>query len=93
MIDGNTIDETILTGVVRAEVSFARDNAVNRPVAFALAVADLPELPDDTLLLPAVSAALGVPTRLDDPDSREFAREVALAAGYGKLAPDRLGQS
>jgi hypothetical protein len=31
MFDENTIDETILTGDVRAEVSFARDNGTNTP--------------------------------------------------------------
>jgi hypothetical protein len=77
------INETTLTGIVRAEVSFARDNGehVQQELAFALAVADLLQLPDDTLFLPAVCAAMEMPTRLDDTTSVAFTREVALAAG------------
>lgn len=81
------INETTLTGVVRAEVSFARDKGelVEQLLAQALALADLLQLPDDTMFLPAVCAAMETPTRLDDPASMPFAREIALAAGYGKL--------
>jgi hypothetical protein len=82
------VGETTLTGVVRAEVSFARDKGepIEQELASALALADLLQLPDDTLFLPAVCAAMGTPTRLDDAASVAFTREVALAAGYGKLA-------
>ena|SRR5450755_4077150 len=56
------IDETTLTGVVRAEVSFARDNGLPVPaeLAWPLAIADLLELPDDTLFIPAKGAFLNV---------------------------------
>jgi hypothetical protein len=82
------IDETTLTGVVRAEVSFARDSGgqVEREVALALALADLLELPDDTLFLAAVCQAQSMPTHLDDPASVALTRGAALAAGYGRLA-------
>jgi hypothetical protein len=73
---------------VRALVSLARDRGdpVDRDLAFALAVADLLELPDDTFFELAFCAAAMTPTRLDDPASIAFTREVALAAGYGKRA-------
>ncbi len=60
------IDETTLTGVVRAQVSLARDNGdfVDPELSFLLAVADLLSLPDDTLFLPAVYAAAETPTHL-----------------------------
>jgi hypothetical protein len=62
-----SIDENTLTGIVRAEVSFARDRGlpVKRYLTVALAVADLLELPDDTRFIPATAAALETPTRLD----------------------------
>jgi hypothetical protein len=65
------IDDTTLTGVVRAEVSFARDNGkpVAPEVASALAIADLLELPDDTRFVPTVGQAMSMPTRLDNPAS------------------------
>lgn len=80
-----TIDENTLTGVVRAAVSSARDHGyhVDRDVALSLALADLLELPDDTLFFPATWAAMEQPTQLDDPASIAFTREVAIAAGYG----------
>lgn len=80
------IDDYTLTGVVRAEVSFARDKGetVEAELAVVLAVADLLELPDDTLFVPAVCAAMGTKARLDDPTSIAFTRKVAVAAGYGK---------
>jgi hypothetical protein len=77
------VDDTTLTGVVRAEVSFARDHGVpvDREMAFSLAIADLLELPDDTLFVPAVCAAMNTPTQLLDPASIAFTRQVAIAAG------------
>ena len=80
-----TIDETTLTGVVRAEVSFVRDNglAVPTELGLALAIADLLELPDDTMFIPATTTAMGTPTRLDDPASLARTRDIATAAGYG----------
>lgn len=80
------IDETTLTGVVRAEVSFARDNGLHVPrsLTVPLAVADLLELPDDTIFIPAVEAAMKAPTQLNDPASIARTREIAMAAGYGR---------
>ena len=59
------------TGIVRAEISFARDkgNYVESKLALALAKADLLQLPDDTMFVPAIDAANKVPTRLNDPAS------------------------
>jgi hypothetical protein len=89
------VTETTLTGIVRAEISFARDrgNYVEPELALALAKADLLELPDDTMFVPAIDAASRVPTRLDDPASIAFTREVALQAGYGKLSTTECGQA
>jgi hypothetical protein len=82
------IDDTTLTGVVRAEVSLARDNGrdVDPALATALGLADLLTLPDDTMFLPAINAATDTPTQLNDPASIAYTREIAIAAGYGKLA-------
>jgi hypothetical protein len=81
-----TIDEDTVTGAVRAEVSFSRDNGqdVPRPVSIALAIADLLELPDDTMFIPATTAAMGTPSQMNDPASLARTRDVAIAAGYGK---------
>jgi hypothetical protein len=81
------IDETTLTGIVRAEVSYARDNGnpVAKEVAHALAIADLLEIPDDLPMIPCVCAAESTPTRLDDPESLAYTRVVAIAAGRGAL--------
>jgi hypothetical protein len=81
-----SIKNKILTGVVRAEVSFARDNgmAVEREVALGLALADFLELPDDTMFVPAVEAANAQPTQMNDPASVARTREIAIAAGYGR---------
>jgi hypothetical protein len=83
-----TIDETTLTGIVRAEISVARVQgySVDREVAFALALADLLELPDDAMFLPAVFAAMKMQTRLDDPANVAYTAKMARAAGYGNLA-------
>jgi hypothetical protein len=87
------IDETTLTAIVRAEVSSARDRGetVDDDVSFALAIADLLQIPDDALFFPAVVAAMKTPTQLNDPASIRFTREIAIAAGYGKLA-EQQGQ-
>jgi hypothetical protein len=81
-----TIDETTLTGDVRAAVSFARDNGlhVDKGVNVPLAIADLLELPDDTMFVPATCAAMATPTQLTDPASMARTRHIALAAGYGQ---------
>jgi hypothetical protein len=90
-----TIDEATLTGEVRAEVSFARDNGqhVDRTVGIALAVADLLELPDDTMFVPATEAAMETPTQLNDPASLAYTRAIALAAGHGQLAKNQIAGS
>jgi hypothetical protein len=82
------IDDKTLAGDVRAGVSFDRDNGVpvDSDISFVLAIADLLEIPDDMPLMPAVSAAMSTPTRLDDPDSVAYTRNVAIAAGSGKLS-------
>ena len=82
------IDETTLTGIVRAEVSYAWDNgnSVAEEVAFALAIADLLQIPDNLPMVPCVCAAQAIPTRLDDPESLAFTRATAIAAGRGVLA-------
>jgi hypothetical protein len=87
-----TINETTLTGVVRAEVSFARDKGSEVPAELgsALAIADLLKLPDDTMFIPATQAAMKTPTRLDDPASLARTREIAMAVGYGH-PPTRSG--
>jgi hypothetical protein len=61
-----------------------QDIALDRDIAFALAVADLLELPDDLPLLPAVTAAMSIPTCLRDPGS---------LAGHttNEIAPARVG--
>jgi hypothetical protein len=84
------INESTLTGVVRAEVSLARDNgeAIDAYLVLWLAVADLLRLPDDTMFVPAVAAAMATPTRLDDPASLAYTANLARIAGYGKLAAD-----
>jgi hypothetical protein len=78
-----TINENTLTGVVRADVSFARDNGhpVDRDVTFALAVADLLQLPDETRFVPAVTAAMATSTQLSDPACIARTRAIAIAAG------------
>jgi hypothetical protein len=84
-----TIDETTLTGVVRAEISFARDNGQRVPeeLNVPLAIADLLMLPDDTMFVPAIAAATETPTQLNDPASLARTRDIALAAGYGQPSP------
>lgn len=77
------IDETTLIGVVRADVSFARDNGeqVEREVNVALAVADLLELPDDCKFIPATEAAIEYLIQIIDPGDLPRMRAIALAAG------------
>ena len=65
-------DQNTLAGEWRAQVRCCeeRDIAVHRDIAFALAVADLLELPDDLPLMPAVMAAISTPTCLGHAGSR-----------------------
>ena len=53
-------DKNALAGDWREQVLHCRDRGVsiNREIAFAAAVADLLQLPDDLLLMPAVTAAM-----------------------------------
>lgn len=76
------INETTLTGEVRA----ARDSGqhVAPDVSFALSIADLLELPDDTMFVPATAAAMETPTQMNDSASLARTRDIALAAGYGQ---------
>ena len=80
-------DENALAGDWREEVLHCRDKgvAINREIAFAVAVADLLQLPDDLPLMPAVTAAMSVPTRLSDRASLAHLRAVAHAAGREAL--------
>ena len=61
-------DENALAGDWREEVLHCRNKGVsiNREIAFAVAVADLLQLPDELPLMPAVTAAVSIPTRLSD---------------------------
>jgi len=76
-------DEKARAGDWREQVLHCRDQGVsiNREVAFAVAVADLLQLPDELPLMPAVMAAMSVPTRLSDRASLAHLRAVAHAAG------------
>jgi hypothetical protein len=75
-------DQSTLAGEWRAQVRFCeeRDVALHRDIAFALAIANLLELPDDLPLVPAVAAAMSVPTCLRDPASLAHLKAVALSA-------------
>lgn len=62
-------NQDTLAGEWRAQVRRCeeQDIALDRDIVFALAVADLVELPDDLPLMPAVTAAMSIPTCLRDP--------------------------
>jgi hypothetical protein len=83
-------DQNTLAGEWRAQARCCaeRNVVLDRDVAFALAVADLLELPDDLPLMPAVTAAMSVPICLRDPAS--LARVKAEAWSAARLcAPTR----
>ena len=82
------LDENARAGDWREQVLHCRDKGVsiNREVAFVVAVADLLQLPDDLPLMPAVKAAMPLPTRLSDRASLAHLRNVAHAAGRSALA-------
>jgi len=63
--------------------------SVEPEIAHALALADLLHLPDDTMFVPAVVAAMATPTRLDDQASLAYTAKLACMAGYGKLTADQ----
>jgi hypothetical protein len=81
-------DANARAGDWREQVLHCRDKGVSisRHVTFALAVADLLQLADDVPLMPAVAAAVSVPTRLSDPASVARLKIVAHAAGRAALA-------
>jgi hypothetical protein len=68
-----------------------QDIALGRDIAFALAVADLLELPDDVPLLPAVTAVMPIPTCLSDPASRAHLKAAALSAVLGAARGEQCG--
>ena len=85
-------DQNTLAGDWRAQVCYCRENgiAIYRDIAFALAVADLLELPDDLPLVPAVTAAMSIPTCLNDRASLAHLKALARAAARnGQRASDR----
>ena len=61
-------DQNTLSGNWREQVLHCRDKgiSIDREIVFALAVADLLQLPDDIPLMPAVTAAMFIPVRLSD---------------------------
>ena len=61
-------NDNTLAGDWRERVFHCRDQglSIDRETAFAVAVADLLQLPDDMPLMPAVAAAMSIPTRLSD---------------------------
>ena len=77
------IDENTLTGDVRVRVSSARDagHPVDQHITCALAIADLLQLPDETIFISAVTAAMQTMTEFLDPESLARARPAAIAAG------------
>ena len=81
-------DENALAGDWREKVLHCQDNGVsiNRDIAFAVTFADLLQLPDDLPLMPAVTAAMSVSTRLRDRASLAHLRAVAHAAAREALA-------
>ena len=74
-------DQNTPAGEWRAQARCCEEQniALHRNIAFALAVADLLQLPDDLPLMPAVTAAMSIPIRLGDPASLAHLRAVARA--------------
>ena len=81
-------DQNTLAGNWRGQVLHCRDKgiSIDREIVFALAVADLLQLPDDIPLMPAVTAAMFIPVRLSDRASLAHLKAVAHTAGRGALA-------
>ena len=79
------IDETTLTGIVRAEVSYARDNGnpVAEDVAYALAIADLLQFPMSCRCVRACA-------RLHQPPLVWMIRKVWLTPGPWRSLPDAV---
>jgi hypothetical protein len=83
-------DQTMLIGECRRQARRRReqDVALQRDIAFALAVADLLDLPDDLPLLP-VSAVMTLPMCLRDPASLAHLKKVAHSAARRAHEPAR----
>jgi hypothetical protein len=81
-------DQNTLAGNWREQVLDCRDKgiSIDREIVFALAVADLLELPDDMPLMPAVTAAMSTPVRLSDRTRLAHLKTVAHVAGRMALA-------
>jgi hypothetical protein len=81
-------DQNTLAGDWRAQVRYCKeqDIGLHRDIAFALAVADLLDLPDDLRLLPAVTAAMPIATCLGDSASLARLKAVARSAGARSAA-------
>src|SRR5262249_35441006 len=62
--------------------------ALHRNIAFALAIANVLELPDDLPLVPAVKAALSVPICLSRPGSLAHLKAVAHSAAREAMDQD-----
>ena len=79
-----------LAGEWRAQMRCCeeKDIALHRNIAFALAVANVLELPDDLPLMPAVKAALSVPICLRRPGSLARLKAVARSAARGAMDQD-----
>ena len=75
-------DQNTLAGEWREQVRCCeeQDIALDHDIAFAVAVADLLELPDDLPLLPAVTAAMSIPMCLRDRASLAHLKAVARSA-------------
>ena len=89
-------DQNTQAGEWRAQARCCEEQniALHRNIAFALAVADLLQLPDDLPLMPAVTAAMSIPICLRDPASLAYLRAVARAAARnGQRASDRQSRS
>jgi hypothetical protein len=72
-------DQSALVGEWRAQMRRCeeQDIALHRNITFALAVADLLELPDNLPLMPVVMTAMSEPIRLSDPGSLARLKAVA----------------
>ena len=80
-------DQNTLAGNWREQVLHCRDRgiSIDREIVFALAVADLLQLPDDIPLKPAVTAAMFIPVRLSDRASLAHLKALAHTAGRRAL--------
>ena len=85
-------DQNTPAGEWRAQARCCEEQniALHRNIAFALAVADLLQLPDDLPLMPAVTAAMSIPICLGNSASLAHLRAVARAAALNdQRASDR----